>query len=78
VFFHVREQIKKFVLYGVINAINDGRNILSVIQAKIWPKKHVILPKCGNVTNSFRTVSYGPCACCNKRRPGDRVGQIGE
>jgi hypothetical protein len=33
VFFHVREQIKKFVLYGVINAINVayGRNILSVV-----------------------------------------------
>jgi hypothetical protein len=33
-----------------LNAINVTyvRNVLSVIQAKIWPKKHVIRPKRGN------------------------------
>jgi hypothetical protein len=34
----------------VLNAIDVTyvRNVLSVIQAKIWPKKHYIRPKRGN------------------------------
>jgi hypothetical protein len=46
----VRDQLLHFFLGDCPNARNVtyARNVLSVIQAKIWPKKHVIRPKRGN------------------------------